>query len=561
MRSAPYAQVRVREPLGERILGETISVGGSRASGAVVDRAVSDGVVADGAGAEADPDILVPGTDPGVSVRIERDRGVWFAQPVGKSVRLNGRLLTALCDLRKHDTLNVGAAQIVVRDVSRTLLRLDVHHLVGNATIAPTATLATLLVGDGGDDDVEIHPLDSLRIPSLPKPNARPSASARPPSPYRWWITGLAVALLATVAMISSTLEPVTVEVHPVDARVLTPGTVFVIHNPNHLLLLPGKHVVKAERDGYVTAQADIEVRKDEINGVRLWLEKLPGKLNIDTGGVTATVSVDGVEVGHAPGVLSVPAGQRTVMISAPRYVDFIANVAIEGAGQRQDLRASLQTSWGSLKVLSVPEGAHVSIDGVNDGVTPLVIAAPSGVRRVQIAADGKKTWESSVVLKAGETLSVGPVTLGQPDAHLTVRSDPVGADATVAGTHLGRTPAEIDLPSGIAHQVVLSAPGYKNWIRAVFADPGRKLSVLARLEPILAQVRVQGEPADADLVVDGVVRGKAPQSFELTATEHHIEVRKQGFQPFKDVVTPEAGLDRTVQYHLVPIGQTNTPR
>jgi hypothetical protein len=156
-------------------------------------------------------------------------------------------------------------------------------------------------------------------------------------------------------------------------------------------------------------------------------------------------------------------------------------------------------------------------------------------------------------VLKAGETLNIGPVTLGQPDAHLVVRSDPAGADATVGGTHLGRTPAEIDLPSGIAHEVVLSAPGYKNWTRAVFADSGRKLSVLARLEPILVRVRVQGDPADAELFVDGVARGKAPQSFELSATDHKIEVRQEGFQPFKTTVSPAANLDRTVQYRLVP--------
>jgi hypothetical protein len=182
-----------------------------------------------------------------------------------------------------------------------------------------------------------------------------------------------------------------------------------------------------------------------------------------------------------------------------------------------------------------------------------VTIPAPSGVRRVQLASAGWKAWESSVVLKAGETLSVGPVTLGQPDAHLIVRSEPAGADATVGGTHLGRTPAEIDLPSGIAHEVVLSAPGYKNWTRAVFADPGHKLSVLARLEPILVRVSVQGEPADAELFVDAVARGKAPQVFELSATDHHIEVRKAGFQPFKITVSPAANLDRTVQYRLVP--------
>jgi hypothetical protein len=361
--------------------------------------------------------------------------------------------------------------------------------------------------------------------------------------------------------VVASLLEAVVVEVYPTDARVLTPGTLVAIHNPGRLMLLPGKHVVRAERDGYVAAQTDVVVRSDAANSVRLRLEKLPGKLNIDTGGVAATVSVDGVEVGRAPGVLSVPAGERTVLISAPRYLDYVTNLTIQGAGERQDLKATLQTSWGALKVLSTPEGAQVSVDGVEGGPTPVTIAAPSGVRRVQITTPGRKTWESSVVLKAGETVNVGPVTLGQPDAHLVLRSEPSGADATVAGTHLGRTPAEMDLPAGIAHQVVLSAPGYKNWTRAVFAEPGRKLSVLARMEPILARVSVQGEPSGAEVLVDGVARGRTPQSFELAATEHRIEVRKEGFQAFKSLVTPEAGLDRTVQYHLVPAGQTNTPR
>jgi PEGA domain-containing protein len=529
-----YAQVRVREPLGDRVLGETTSLGG------------------------AGSDVVVPGADSGPACVIERRKGVWVIEPRTKSVRLNGRPLTAPRDLRKHDTLALGEAQIVVTDASRTLLRLDVHHLAGNVTVAPAAALATLIVGNEGDEDVEIQPLASLRIVPLAKSAEVPVRSIRP---RRWIFTGVAAAIVAVIAVVASLLEPVVVEVYPKDARVLTPGTLVAIHNPGRLMLLPGKHVLRAERDGYVGAQTDIEVRSDDTNNVRLRLEKLPGKLNVDTGGVAATVSVDGVEAGHAPGVLSVPAGERTILISAPRYLDYITNLTIQGAGERQDLKATLQTSWGALKVLSIPEGAHVSVDGVEGGTTPVTIAAPSGVRRVQITTPDRKTWESSVVLKAGETVSIGPVTLGQPDAHLVLRSEPSGADATVAGTHLGRTPAEMDLPSGIAHEVVLSAPGYKNWTRAVFAEPGRKLSVLARMEPILARVSVQGEPAGAEVLVDGVLRGKTPQSFELAATGHRIEVRKDGFQPFKSLVTPEAGLDRTVQYHLAPAGQTNTPR
>jgi hypothetical protein len=356
------------------------------------------------------------------------------------------------------------------------------------------------------------------------------------------------------LAIVVTLLQTVVVDVRPSDARLSAPGSLIAIPSANNrLLLLPGKRVVKAERDGYITTRAGVDVRMDTPNNVRLRLEKLPGKLRIDTVGVAATVSVDGVESGHAPGELSVPAGQRTLIIRAPRYVDYITSVTIEGAGAHQDLQVKMQTSWGGLKVLSIPEGAHVSVDGSDGGVTPVTVDAPSGVRRIQLSAPGYKTWESSLVLKAGETLNVGPVTLGQPDAHLVVRSEPEGADATVGGTHLGRTPAEIDLPSGIAHEVVLSAPGYKNWTRAVFADPGRKLTVLAKLEPILVRVSVKGEPADAELFVDGVAHGKGTQTFELSATEHRIEVRKEGFQPFKTTVAPAASLERTVQYRLVP--------
>jgi hypothetical protein len=547
MRSVAYAQVRVREPLGERVLSETVSIGGSDPQG-------------------VNPDVVVPGAPPGRALTIERRKAVWVAEPATNVVRFNGRALTGVCDLRRSDTLSLGDAHIVVTDASRTLLRVDVHHLAGNATIAPTATLATVVVGhsEDEDEDVEIHPLESVRVSTLTS-----KASDRVPARWSWnamtprrWVVGaVAATVLVAAFVVSSLLQAVPLDIYPTDARVSTPGTFWVIHQGAHVLLLPGRHLIRAEREGYYAAQENLEVRNHDAGTVRLRLEKLPGRLSVDTSGIGATVSVDGVEVGHAPGVLNVPAGTRTVIVTAPHYVDYITNINIAGAGQRQDLRVHLQTSWGVLQVLSIPAGGQVSVDGVDSGVAPVTVPAPSGVRRIQIAATGHKTWASSVVLQAGETLRVGPVTLGQPDAHLTVRSDPTGADATVAGIHLGRTPAEIDLPAGIAHQVVLSAPGYKNWMRAVFADPGRKLSVLARLEPILARVSVRGDPADAELVVDGVPRGITPQSLDLSATDHRIEVRKSGFQPFKSVVTPAAGLDRTVQYHLIRADSTNTPR
>src|ERR1700754_645189 len=98
--ASTYAQVRVREPIGDRTLGETPTIGGEGA------------------------DIVVPGTAPGPAVQIERRKGLWIMSPTNESrIRFDGRVMSGPRDLRHHDVIALGDAQIVVTSVSRTLLR------------------------------------------------------------------------------------------------------------------------------------------------------------------------------------------------------------------------------------------------------------------------------------------------------------------------------------------------------------------------------------------------------------------------------------------------------
>jgi formylglycine-generating enzyme required for sulfatase activity len=175
----------------------------------------------------------------------------------------------------------------------------------------------------------------------------------------------------------------------------------------------------------------------------------------------------------------------------------------------------------------------------------------------VQVTAPGLKNWESSVVVKAGETLAIGPIALGQPDAQLNLSSNPSGAEVSVAGTYRGRTPLVVELPAGIAHDVVATMPGHESWRQSVFAEAGKHIEIAARLAPVVARVSVQGDPANAELLIDGASRGKTPQSIDLSAVAHRIEVRKEGFQPFSATVTPAKGLERVVDYHLTSADRT----
>jgi len=521
-----WGEVRVVEPAGERTLGETFSIGG------------------------AGSDIVVPGVEAGAALTVTRRQGLWLVEPApGATVRFNGRALTGARDLRRDDVLATGDAQVRVESVSRTLLRLDVAHLAGNVTIAPAGALAALPGAEADDQDLEIEVPGALRVPVQP-----PSPAARAPRfgvRKGAWLA--AAALMGGAVLLGiSRLGTVALELHPPDARAYTPGAPSLALG-GRLWVLPGRRTLRAERTGYAAADAAILVPAGGTTSVRLTLERLPGLLRIDSGGVVAAVSIDGVAAGIAPGVVSVPAGERTISLRAPHYADYAAVLHVEGGGARQELHAQLTSAWGTLVVTAVPEGAHVSVDGVEGGTAPLTIGAPSGVRLIRIAASGWKPWESSVVLQGGETLTLGPVRLGAPDAQLRVRSDPEGADVTVAGVHRGRAPLSLELPAGIAYPVVVSLAGYTSWSQALFAASGSTLTADARLTPVLARISVSGEPADAELLVDGEARGRTPQSLTLSAVEHRIEVRKSGFASFAAVVTPVKDFERTVHYHLTP--------
>src|SRR5213082_289782 len=151
MQPAAWGQVRVREPAGERVLGETLTIGG------------------------AGSDVVVPGVPAGAALSIRRSSGVWLVEPAaGASVRFNGRALDAERDLRREDVLSVGDAQVRVSDASRTLLRLSVEHLAGNVTIAPAGALAAVAPEDGGDEDLVIQVPAALAVAHPGKAAASP---------------------------------------------------------------------------------------------------------------------------------------------------------------------------------------------------------------------------------------------------------------------------------------------------------------------------------------------------------------------------------------------------
>jgi len=533
------ARLRVREPAGERTFCQRVTLGGTGA------------------------DIVVPGAPPGAALRIERRSSAWTVDTLGTAtVSLDGRELGAVRDLRLGDVLRVGEAQAVVSTLAREELSLSVLHLVGNDTVPPAATLvpwdAPL------ESDLDIAPV--APPPFTPEPAlvsgvwSRAQFRAVATALWRQQLRGrlpwlVALAIFLGLLHFLSQFHAVTLDVLPRDAQVRVSDTWLAVRTGDTLWLRAGSHTLRAERRGYFPARADVRVFGDSrrLALARLSLAKLPGRVRIDTGGVAARVSIDGIERGTVPGELDVPAGRRTLTLRAPRYLDAVRVIDVAGAQQLQRLSVRLQPAWGTLILAPRPTDATLSIDGIPQPSALAPVELPAGVHRIRLSAPGLAPWESSLVIRAGETLRTGSLVLGQAPGQLVLRSHPEGASVSIARTWRGRTPLSLQLPSGLAHEVLLAAPGYDTWTRTVQMQPATRLALDVALRPILFDVSVRGAPQDAEIFVDGQSRGRAPQTLRLLAIEHRIELRKPGFVPFITSVAPAPGIDRSVSYQLVP--------
>jgi formylglycine-generating enzyme required for sulfatase activity len=175
-----------------------------------------------------------------------------------------------------------------------------------------------------------------------------------------------------------------------------------------------------------------------------------------------------------------------------------------------------------------------------------------AGNHPVELRLEGFKPWATDVQVKAGEPLSLGPVTLGLPDGRLAVRSQPGGANVSVSGVYRGQTPVELELRPDIAHSIVVTKPGYEAVTRQITLGAGEARSLEVPLAGIFGEVTVRAQPADAQVLINGQPSGTANQTLKLVATTQEVVIRKAGFIDFKTTITPRPGVPQVIQTTLL---------
>ena len=471
--------------------------------------------------------------------------GRWLLDAASNGhVSINGVPIAGARIIIVGDVITIAGSQLLVEDATAHSLALRRFDLEGTETLPPVGDSVRAVPLPAEDLSIDMGTVPSIE--GFTAPRVRKAARGR--WNYAAWV--MAAVLLAVLGMFAL-LQPIALDLQPADAKVTSVGG-FSWQSAASVFVLPGDHTLHASRAGFIPAEVRVKVGGPVQARALIHLVKLPGKLKVDTGGVAAEISADGARLGRVPGTVDVPAGERTLTFKAPRYLDHVQRLIVTGGGTKQDLKIALKPNFAVVTLSSVPNGAQIEVDGKPAGVTPAKVEMDSGIRRVQVSAPGLRLWTSSVVVNAGVPQTIGPIELGAADARVTVRSVPAGAQVTTGGSFRGITPVTIDLSPGVSHAVSVARAGYAPWTREIFAAAGKESTLDARLAALLVDVRVQGEPADAEVFVNGDSRGKAPVSLQLPASRWRIEVRKDGFNAFATDLVLAPGIARTFDYKLV---------
>ena len=121
----------------------------------------------------------------------------------------------------------------------------------------------------------------------------------------------------------------------------------------------------------------------------------------------------------------------------------------------------------------------------------------------------------------------------------LTISSTPIGAAVAIDGKDVGLTPWSGELRLG-DHTVQLSRTGYFSADRAVAIQANRDSDLQFALERVAGpgQLRVETDPPDADVTIDGQKPVTAPFAGEVASGDHNVEVSSPGYRSVAQQIT-----------------------
>ncbi|MFO7534342.1 MAG: PEGA domain-containing protein [Kiritimatiellia bacterium] len=219
------------------------------------------------------------------------------------------------------------------------------------------------------------------------------------------------------------------------------------------------------------------------------------------------------------------------------------------------DWAAPRAPEGGQIRVETAPPGASVTCNGAAPRISPATFEnLPAGSFTLIARQEGFRDARQAVTLMPGQKTEIA-LKLEPLLGLVLVQSAPAAADVTVDGAYRGKSPLLIpDFPLG-THRLKFSLPGFEEKAIELTVKDRTPLKTFVDLASKTARLTISSEPAGAAVYIDNAPRGATPCEVETAAdTNSRVELKLEGFAPFAETITLQAGGKYPIEARLVPL-------
>ena len=272
-----------------------------------------------------------------------------------------------------------------------------------------------------------------------------------------------------------------------------------------------GPHRLTVTSPGYQTKEIDVKLDGRTPLKQEVALLSDSGTITLTSDPIGAEVLINGIPRGHTPcRVDRIPGGTVTLAVQAAGFITHTREIAL-AAGEVQSADIQLKPQPGTIRVVSIPEGARVYIDDDYKGVTPFDLAnAEPKTYRVRVDMAGHDPAARDVVLEKGSSVTE-EFRLDKITGRIEVITAPARATILIDGKKLGITSTQgadsTAVSDPFAMEDILEGEHEIEIFRKGFATQKRKITV-TRGETLTLQFRL--------------IRQFIPNYEVVTAHSHH---------------------------------------
>lgn len=314
------------------------------------------------------------------------------------------------------------------------------------------------------------------------------------------------------------------------------------------LYVSPGEKRITVIKDGFITLHypVPIPVLSSKVYVFEITnLEKgsaATGSMLINTepqGAELKIKELSGLLMSSPAELTDYPAFPYTITISKDRYESLDTILTIHPA-ENITHNIRLKPLWGDLIITVDPQDAEIYVDDEFFGIgNQQLFSAESGIdvgiHKITVIKKGYNSKERTIEIANGNNgtleFSLSPVM-----GFLVLDVQPPDADVRINGVQIFQLPYMDSLQVGM-YEIDIRREGYLELNKKVEVMADERLSLFEELKHT-KMVKLNSDPSQADIYLDGNFMGRTPENVLLTYGKNNLTLKKSNFDDLVEVLT-----------------------